>query len=96
MRLFAWMDELTDTLCPANTIRIDPIYNIKTLRPYALKGAQEGWAERFGSGAMDQGIIVGGGRSGTSANLSVSARRRFDRHHGIKRRALSARGSIVS
>lgn len=90
-----WMDSLTDSICPSNTIRFTPIYNTPTLRGYAIKGANAAWAERFGAKAIDQGLIVGGRRSGTSTNLAVSARRRYDKANGIKRQAGFARGTAA-
>ena len=52
-------------------------------------------AEQRAQAGADQGLIVGGRRSGTSTNLAVSARRRYDKANGIKRQAGFARGTAA-
>lgn len=92
MRLNEWLDHYNGRVCASNVISIEPVYYVPNLRQYVLKGAAAPWAKRFGADARDQGLIVGGRRSGTSANLSVSVRRRLDRQDGIRRQDRLARG----
>jgi hypothetical protein len=92
MRLNEWLDHYNGRVCASNVISIEPVYYIPNLRQYVLKGAAAPWAKRFGADPRGQGLIVGGRRSGTSANLAVSVRRRLDRQDGIRRQDRVARG----
>lgn len=93
MRLHEWLDHYNGRVCASNVISIEPVYFVPNLRDYVLKGAAAPWAKRFGVvEPREQGLIVGGRRSGTSANLSVSVRRRLDKQDGIRRQDRVARG----
>ena len=87
-RLYEWLEELGDGWVSSTAIHVRPVFNIPALglRPYALKGTGEAWAEHFGAKAEPQGLIVGGRRSGTSENLGNRARVTEDKRRGIFRR----------
>lgn len=86
MRLWSWVDQLTGEITASNAIDIKPIYNLKGMRSYALKGASPATAKHFGAKPEEQGVIVGR-RAGTSANLGPSSRIQLDRLLRIRRRA---------
>ncbi len=87
LHLHAWLDRLCGGLTPAGAIDVRAVTDARGLRKYGLKGANPSWADHFGAEYEDQGVIVGGRRTGTSLNLGPSARIRLDKEQGIRRRA---------
>ena len=86
-RLHSWLDALCGHITPEGAIDITAITDIRGLRKYGLKGTDQVWAKHFGADYKDQGVIIGGRRTGTSLNLGPSARIKLDKAQGIKRRA---------
>lgn len=83
--VFAWVEKVTGGIVdPAAVVKFtDP--PASAMRPYVLKGCTEQWAKIYGATAEDQGLVVGGLRGNTSANLRRSKRVALDRKLGIRR-----------
>ena len=66
-----------------NVQRLGP--DVRGLRGYLNKGAQERWAQLYGATHSPQGIVVGGRRTGVTTNIGPSERRAWDNAQGIRR-----------
>lgn len=85
-RLPIWVAALTGGIKDAAKVICITTRPRIVLRRYVLKGCNNKWAPVYGATAQPQGIIVGGLRANTSANLRKSKRIAFDRENKIVRR----------
>jgi hypothetical protein len=85
-QLFAWLETVTGGIIdPERVIKITEPPKT-ALRRYLLKGVVEKWAGIYDATTDPQGLIVGGRRTGTTANLRRSERIAADRAAGLRRR----------
>jgi len=86
MNLLGWIETVTGGIVDhASVLRVTYPVAFR-LRSYLLKGLNPQWAPIYGAFAKAQGVIVGGRRTGTTANISRSKRIATDRALGIRRR----------
>jgi len=86
MELLTWIEAVTGGIVDHAVVLRVTYPGALRLRSYLLKGLNPQWASIYGAFAKAQGVIVGGRRTGTTANISRSKRIAADRVLGIRRR----------